>query len=240
MRRTVVAAAILILTAARSNAGAWGCDGHRAIAILAERLLSATALAKLKAILLASPPDLTLERTCAPVPADVIADASTWADDERAVEPMTAAWHFINFPRTSGPAPSNYSPFCPNGNCAIDAIVRQFHVAKTSTNPVVKANAVRYLLHFVGDIHQPLHAITNGDRGANCLPVAYFKQPPQEHDNGDYTPNLHAVWDASTIRTLMNAKGLTDARALAGYLAQTQFPQSVAAVTPTSAIVKEW
>jgi hypothetical protein len=219
---------------------AWGCDGHRAIAILAERLLSASQLNALRSILQASPPDPTLEHFCPAVPTDVIAESSTWADDQRAEEPATAPWHFINFPRSSGAAPSNHTPFCPNGDCAIDAIVRQFRLLKTSTNPAVKANAVRYLLHFVGDVHQPLHTITNGDRGANCLPVTYYSQAPLEEENANFSPNLHGVWDTSTIRMLMNNQVLPDARALAGYLAQSQFPQSVAAVTPTAAIVKEW
>ena len=240
MRRTPALAAVLIVTAARSNAGAWGCEGHRAIAILAERLLSAPQLNAVMSILLASPPDPGLDRSCPAVPADPVAESSIWADDQRGVEPATAAWHFINFPRTSGAAPSNYTPYCPNGACAIDAIVGQFRLARMSKNPAVKANAVRYLLHLVGDLHQPLHAITNGDRGGNCLPVSYYSQSPLEEDNGNFSPNLHAVWDTSTIRMLMNDKVLADARALAGYLAQSQFPESVAAVTPTTAVVKEW
>ena len=240
MRRTLVLCAILIVTAARSNARAWGCDGHRAIAILAERLLSASQLSAVRAILLASRPDPSLERSCAPVPADLVAESSTWADDQRAVEPATGVWHFINFPRTFGAAPSSHLPYCLKGGCVIDAIPRQFRLARISTNPAVKANAVRYLLHFVGDVHQPLHAITNGDRGANCLPVSYYAQAPLEEDEGNFSPNLHGVWDTRTIRTLMNDMGLSGTQALAGYLAQSQFPQSVAAVTPTIAVVKEW
>src|SRR5262245_65406201 len=66
VRRALVLCAMLTVTAASSNAEAWGCDGHRAIAFLAERLLTTSQLNAVRSILQASPPDPLLERICPP------------------------------------------------------------------------------------------------------------------------------------------------------------------------------
>jgi hypothetical protein len=240
-RRTAAVVAVLLITAGRSSAFAWACDGHRAVAMLAERLLGPATLTALTAVLTASPVDPTLRRGCEPVPSDIVADVATWADDERAVNPATGGWHFINFPRAIGSPPVSYANYCAGGNCAIDAIVAQFRTLKTSSNQALRANALRFIIHLIGDLHQPLHAITNGDRGGNCLPVSYYGQPVEENDRGDLSPNLHGVWDFNTVRTLMTKHGLTNARALADYLAgQGAFPHSVAAKEATSARVSSW
>ena len=236
-----LAVVVLLLTIGRSSAFAWGCDGHRAVAMLAERLLPPATARAAAAVLTASPADPSLRRGCEPVPSDIIAEVSTWADDQRAVDPATGSWHFINLPRAIGSVPRNYARYCARGNCAIDAIVAQFRALTTSSDAAMRASALRFIIHVVGDLHQPLHAITNGDRGGNCVPVTYRGQPPQENERGDFSPNLHGVWDSSTIRTLMATRGLASARAFADFLAgQGTFPHSVTAQEPTTARVWSW
>jgi hypothetical protein len=72
-----------------------------------------------------------------------------------------------------------------------------------SADPLKRAEAMRYLIHFVGDMHQPLHAITNADNGGNCVPVKYFHHEPlanlQHPEREDYSPNLHQIWDTEII-----------------------------------------
>ncbi len=240
MLRATMLAMGLLVTAGGSEALAWGCDGHRAVAIVAQRLLSATAANRVRAVLTASPVDPGLARFCAPVPADIIADVATWADDFRDTEPQTAAWHFIDFPRSFGSNTTSHESFCPGGDCVIDAIVKQFQVLRNSPDPTLKANALRFLIHFIGDIHQPLHTISNGDRGGNCVPVTYFMQPPQEGENGSFRPNLHGVWDTESIRRFMNREGLIDASALAARVAGGTLPSTVAPATPTTTRVRSW
>ena len=230
----------LLIAAGPSKTFAWNCDGHRAVVFVAERLLSAKTLAAAKAVLTASPPDPGLRRSFTALSSDVLADAATWADDYRDTDPGTASWHFINFPRSIGADTAAYKKYCPNGQCIVDAIVAQFQTLTTAADPKRRANALRFLLHLVGDIHQPLHAITNGDRGGNCLPVTYFTEAPQEDDRHGFSPNLHRVWDGDSIRRLMSSRGLADARALAGHIAQSQLPPTVAAAAPTAAGVNEW
>jgi nuclease S1 len=237
----VAVAIALVLTGGCIDAAAWGCDGHRAVVFIAERLLSPATLTSVKATLAAAPIDPGLRRFCDPVPDEPIADSSTWADDYRDVDATTFGWHFINVPRSVTLTASNERRYCPGGNCVVEAIAAQFRALATSSDAVVKGKALRFLLHFVGDLHQPLHATTNGDRGGNCLPVTYYDRAPQENPNRDFSPNLHAVWDSNTIRTLMTARGLADARALAGYVvAQHPLPAAVAPKRPTKAVVTEW
>src|SRR5262249_3131375 len=207
-------------------------EGHRAVVYIAARLLSPAALAKARAILKASPADPSLKRFCDPVADDPLVDDASWADDYREVEPSTFGWHFINVPRQAALTSSNEPTYGPRGACAVDATVAQSATVTTSNDPKAKANALRFVVHFVGDLHQPLHTTTNGDRGGNCVPVTYFDRAPRESPTApnDYSPNLHGVWDASTLRTLMTAKGLADPRALAGdVVSQHALPASVVA-----------
>jgi hypothetical protein len=241
LQRMVVIALTLLVTVGRGQASAWGCEGHQAVAIIAERLLGPRALPAVQALLGASPVDPVLRRGCQPVPVDPLADAATWADDERAADPATAAWHFVNLPRSLSSATANPAPYCAGGQCVIDAITTQFHTLTTSGDRAKKANALRFIIHFVGDIHQPLHVITNGDRGGNCFPVAYFGRPPEVDARSGFSPNLHGVWDSSMIARLMNARGLADARALTDYvIAQGGLPQTVTARAPTASSVTSW
>ena len=241
MNGQLAVAAALVLTVGCANASAWGCDGHRAVVFIAERLLPPGARAAVTATLSAAPIDPALRRFCSVVPDDPIADSATWADDYREVDTTTFGWHFIDVPRGVTLRASNEHDYCPGGDCAVEAIEAQFRALTTSADAAVKGAALRFLLHLVGDLHQPLHATSNGDRGGNCVPVTYYDRAPQANANGDFSPNLHSVWDTSTIRTLMTARGLSDARALAGYIvAQHPLPAAVAAQTPTRAVTTTW
>jgi hypothetical protein len=240
MLRTCGLAAVFLFAAGTPSASAWGCDGHRAVALIAERLLSPAAVASINRVLAASPIDAAIKPYCPPLPLDPIADASTWADDNRAIDPSTAPWHFIDFPTAVGSHNRNYKQYCPAGKCVIDAIVAQFQALTTTADLKVKGNALRYLIHFVGDLHQPLHASTNGDRGGNCLPVTYLSERPQEDERHNWRPNLHGVWDDGLIRRLMSTNNLADSRALADYIAAQASLSPVAARWPSAKRVTSW
>jgi hypothetical protein len=64
------------------------------------------------------------------------------------------------------------------------------------------------LIHFVGDLHQPLHATTNDDRGGNCVPVTFFGNAPAKPNPAteDHRPNLHGIWDADILEHLANGQ----------------------------------
>jgi hypothetical protein len=171
------------------------------VALIAERHLTPHTLAMVKQILRDGPIDPSLSRYCKDGPADPIADASTWADDIRALRPETAPWHYIDIPL--GTSSRQIAQFCPlPESCVTQAITDQLTVLRSpGIDPQKKAEPLRFLIHFVGDVHQPLHATTNNDQGGNCVPVAFFDTPPQMRNPAteSYAPNLHGVWDVNIL-----------------------------------------
>lgn len=242
MLRIAALSIVLSALAGESQAWAWGCEGHQAIAIAAERLLPTQTRAAVNAVLAASPIDPALRRFCESTPGSPLGDSATWADDFRDVEPATGAWHFINFPRAVGAQTVDYKTYCTappasgSAGCIVDALVAQYETLTTTRNPTLKANALRFIVHFAGDIHQPLHDITNGDRGGNCFPVTVLDQAPQEDERHNWRPNLHGVWDVELVRGLMRARRLAGPSELAAFIA----PARVTAEAPTAARVAGW
>ncbi len=193
--------ASLCAAIAPPSAWAWGCKGHQVVALIAENHLDPHARAMVLQILAASPVDPDMRRYCRNTGFDEFADSSTWADDKRSVRPDTAGWHFIDIPR--GVPNGDIAQYCPpSTGCITKAIADEIGILRNpSANAQVRAEALRYLIHFVGDLHQPLHTTTDDDRGGNCVPVAFFEYVPVETNPAkeDYRPNLHGVWDTDII-----------------------------------------
>jgi len=194
----LVFAAVLSLPA---SARAWGCEGHQVIAVMAERHLTAQARAMVEKILAEAPIDPNLSRFCKEGGTDAMADASTWADDIRTQRPETAPWHYIDI--ALGTKRHEVQKYCDlKTGCVTSAIRDQLEALRSSaSDPQKRGDALRFVIHFVGDLHQPLHAATNNDEGGNCVPVAFFEQLPQLRNpqNASYAPNLHGVWDVNIL-----------------------------------------
>jgi S1/P1 Nuclease len=197
----VILLASLLAAIAVPSAWPWGCTGHQIIALIAEKHLNAHARAMVMEILAASPIDPALRRYCRDTGLDAFVDSATWADDERSIDPKTGGWHFIDIPR--GAPKGDVAEYCPQSTgCVTKAITDELAVLRNSSaSAQARADALRYVIHFVGDLHQPLHTTTNDDRGGNCVPVTFFDQAPEETNSvrEDYRPNLHAVWDTAII-----------------------------------------
>jgi hypothetical protein len=85
------------------------------------------------------------------------------------------------------------------------AIQHQLELLRSdSTDPRTRADALRFIIHFVGDLHQPLHCVTNNDQGGNCVPIDFFGNAPVERNPQfeTYSPNLHGIWDTGIILRL--------------------------------------
>jgi nuclease S1 len=193
--------AISIALACAPSARAWGCQGHQTVAYIAEAHLNPRARAMALKILASSPIDPSLPRYCQPRATDPFADASTWADEVRSVRPQTAPWHFIDIPR--GVRRGSLARYCPPATgCVVSAIEEEL---RTLRNPHAsarnRADALRFLIHFVADMHQPLHDVTNNDLGGNCVPVEFFGEQPRETNpqRESFSPNLHGIWDVGII-----------------------------------------
>ena len=191
MKRTWFVGCTLVCLSGAPRAHGWGCRGHETVAYLAEKHLTPQAKALVVQLLAEHPVDPN--QYCGGASGDLMADVSTWADAQRQTDPTTAPWHYIDIPL--GEKPDGAEKFCGPEGCVTRAIADQLAILEDNTAAgAQRAAALRFIIHFVGDLHQPLHASTNGDRGGNCVPVAYFALEPHEtHDS--YRPNLHEVWD---------------------------------------------
>jgi hypothetical protein len=116
-----------------------------------------------------------------------IADVSVWADcikGDRLRWGYTNSWHYQNIDICK---PFDLKSACADGNCVSAQIDRNFALLSNKALPAhVRLEALAFLIHFVGDIHQPLHAGDRADRGGNDLKTTYGVMPGY---------NLHAVWD---------------------------------------------
>jgi hypothetical protein len=177
-------------------AWAWGCKGHQTVALIAEQQLTPVARQFVDRLLSDNPIDPRLTRYCGSTTRDLMADSSTWADDVR-IEFKNGPWHYIDIPRGSTQGPLDQ--FCGSVGCVTKAIAEQLTILKDKrADSRSRANTLRYIIHFVGDLHMPLHATTNSDEGGNCVPARYLRRNPHEHHNS-YTPNLHAIWDTAIV-----------------------------------------
>ena len=146
-----------------------------------------------------------------------MADVASWPDKIRPDETQTALWHYTDLP--AGTTTYNRDRDCPpqpnvkpgsNGDkvrdCAVDRILYfERRIADNTLDPADRATALKYLVHFIGDQHQPMHA-TGVEKGANGIHVVVFGSPMC----GDRPCNLHGVWDSG----LLTRRNLTDT----GYL----------------------
>lgn len=195
--RTVLAA-IAALPLLSASAFGWGCEGHEMIALIARAHLTPQASAEVDRLLRENPIDPTLNRFCKDRPADLMADSATWADDAKNIE-KTGDWHYIDIPRavTGGDA----MKWCSDA-CIVSAIESQRTILRNSRQPgAVRAKALRYLIHLVGDIAQPLHAVDNHDEGGNCTEMTFF--------GAEKPDRLHAIWDYRIIQRDLDLKKQT-------------------------------
>lgn len=193
---------LMLLLCAPSSAWSWGDDGHRAIALIAERCLTADVKNKVAALLAADTDNLTKHD---------IASEATWADKYRDENNRqdhyaeTQNWHFTDieidhpdiraacFGRKPLPAGTLASEGPPE-DCAINKI-EQFKVelAARGTDAEERLIALKFILHLVGDIHQPLHSSDNHDKGGNDVKVTVAGFPHKPNDE------LHGFWDTQFV-----------------------------------------
>ncbi|KRQ27346.1 MULTISPECIES: S1/P1 nuclease [Mycobacteroides] len=176
----VVAAALLLVTA--PLASAWGPQGHSIVGAVADAQLTPAARAE-------------VSRLLAGQATPTLAGVANWADQVRPSRPNTAPWHYADIAENN----CQYVPAIngDNGNNVIEAIRNQAAIlGDTSKTDAERQEALKFVVHFVGDIHQPMHDAYARDRGGNDIPLTY---------NGRST-NLHSVWDSG----LLNTRGLND------------------------------
>ena len=198
MRIPVILATALLTLAISPAALAWSALGHRMVGELAQRHISPAALAQVE-LLLAGEPDPTL------------AGVADWADRLRDLDPerfkATSRWHYVNTPPGLD-CDYDAARDCPGGNCVIGAIQAQRRILADRSQPLeARRDALKFIVHFVGDVHQPMHANNHDDLGGNRYQVSLRTELQPEayarkyYVDGVMGTNLHSVWDYYILGT---------------------------------------
>ena len=150
----------------------WGPDGHRIVADIALQRLSPSAADETRRLL----------------GGQSIIDIASWADDARRLFPSTGPWHYVDIQLTD----TSYVPSrdCKENACVVWALDSRAAILADRTQPdSIRATALKYIVHFVADLHQPLHGGERADKGGNDVKVTF---------NGRLT-NLHSLWDSGLL-----------------------------------------
>jgi hypothetical protein len=187
-----------------STGFAWGEEGHRVIGLIADHYLTPAVRQKIASLL--AQDDSGLADSVS------IADESLWADRYRDSDRdgsqvhyrQTQSWHYVDL-EVDRP---DLAAACRHRACIVDKI-EQFRgeLAGTATAPGERLLALQFLLHFVGDLHQPLHAADEHDRGGNEVLVT---------SGPDREGNLHQYWDSVFVAGLGTQSEAVAQRLIAG------------------------
>ena len=217
LRRAAMAvvASTAVLSCPSAPALAWGDEGHEVVALVARHYMRPEVLARVDAMLAADAGNVLTAH-------DIVSEA-TWADKVRDADVdgarlATRQWHFVDIELSDGdedhacfghpplPAGSAAYPGQPQ-DCVVDKISQfRTELADPRTDAAERLTALKFLLHFVGDVHQPLHSSDDGDRGGNSKLVF----------GGSGSRNLHAFWDTAVVRRLGADAGTVAAGLVAG------------------------
>jgi len=207
LRRGFLALVSIMVIIPTPSLFAWGDEGHEIVGVIAYARLTPVIKKKVDGLLAADKDNLTA--------ADFVS-RTTWADKYRDSDrnstkiryDTTRNWHFADIEIANGDIDSacNHHPKLPTGtpasagparHCLVDKIdqfiaeLRDASIAKPE-----KILALKFLLHFIGDVHQPLHTADNKDRGGNEVPVLLADRTIPD--------NLHSYWDNHLVQQLGN------------------------------------
>ncbi|WP_421133209.1 S1/P1 nuclease [Alteromonas sp. A079] len=174
-RTLAVALSTLLTLFITSPAFGWGQTGHRITGAIAQQYLSPLSYAAVSELL----------------PTSNLAQASTYADEMRSDpsefwQRTASPWHYVTVPEGK----HYHDVGAPKQGDAMTALTRY---TETLTSPNAsqdeKRLALRFIVHIIGDLHQPLHAGNGKDKGGNDVKVRFFWEDS----------NLHRVWDSQMI-----------------------------------------
>jgi hypothetical protein len=177
---------LLLLACWTTPSVAWGPDGHWIVGKIAEEHMSPNAARRLR-ILFGGGVSL--------------ADLANWADEVRQERPGTAAWHYTNIPPEA--TDLDMKRDCPKEDCITAQIRRLVGVVRLGMRTSEeRQEALKFLVHLAGDLHQPLHAGYGSDRGGLDVSVVFKSRPS----------DLHAFWDLTSVGLISDDKAAIAAR----------------------------
>jgi hypothetical protein len=180
---------LVVLFFISTHSFAWGPEGHRVVADIAASRLTPAARLQVRDLL----------------GNEDLASISVWADDVKGQRPETFGWHFVDIPpNTQGfsqsrdcyrPEEKYPSSLQDHHNCVVDRITMFKQVLADRNAPKQdRVEALKFVVHFVGDVHQPMHAMGEA-RGGNDIHVVEFGSS----QCGQHACNLHFAWDIGLI-----------------------------------------
>ena len=214
---TIVLAVVVTLFSSIDSLIAWGGQGHRLVGLIAAERLTPAAKRQVAWLL----------------DGQTLADVSSWADSLTSDQVQTSYWHYLNIPPDAkGYDRDRDCPKQPGASagsrndrwrdCVVDRILYwEEQLADAKLDRADRATALKFIVHFIGDLHQPFHALGVG-RGGNDVKVRVFGDANCSNDPQRSNPcNLHSVWDsrliarralddrayAAELRRLITAKG---------------------------------
>jgi hypothetical protein len=160
----------------------WGRVGHSTVAYIAEKNLSPATLAKIKPYL----------------EGESIEDVAVWADQYKESHRSTGPWHYIDLPTQQLVTVADIPHYCDQdkhpGGDVVSQIKKDINDLKSpKASFKEKQYALWFLIHFIGDVHMPLHASDDSDAGGNDKKVRFFS--PASRSNKGHVTNLHSLWD---------------------------------------------
>ncbi len=222
--RALGAALLLAALLAGGTARAWGPVGHRAVGEVADALLRPGARAAVQDLLAA---DLLADSR--PSGRHTLADVADWADEIRGGPYDEPRWHYDDRPVCGAPTPAG--AWCARGDCATAQLPRLLAIVADARRTRAERNtALKWVVHLVGDLHQPLHAADLAE-GGNRIRV---RPPAQGHATGGRRregESLHAFWDSQLVNLALHPQdGAIPPRALDRLLrrARAQDPAALA------------
>ncbi|KKY15674.1 putative nuclease s1 [Diplodia seriata] len=194
--RTAAAAVAATLPLLPASVSAWGTLGHETVAFIAQNFVTAETASWAQGIL-----DVSSTSS-------YLASVATWADSYRYTDEgaFSAEYHYID--ANDSPPDScgvELERDCPDSGCIVSAIANYTsRVQSSSVSSTEKQKALKWIIHFLGDIHQPLHDEAL-EVGGNGIDVTY---------DGEST-NLHHIWDSNMAEQLIGGYALSDAKSWA-------------------------
>lgn len=188
-----------------NQAFAWGQEGHSAVAEIAQRRLTPAATAEVSRLLAKAS----------------MASIASWADDIRASNRKTSRWHFADIPiaESTFERTRDCKPDPDEGDCIVAELERLRNDLRCAPNDNAKKEALQFAVHFLGDIHQPLHTV-HEKIGGNAIDILYFMRG-RTSDRGKLaveSGNLHSAWDDVLISKMVFAWGALVDRIERGWL----------------------
>jgi hypothetical protein len=187
------------------HAFAWDQEGHSIVAEIAQRRLSPAAADAVERVLGRG---------------HSLASVASWADDVREIAPETYNWHFVDIPIASNQFdPASQCAPGPKGDCVVAELDRLRTELRCAADEQ-KLEALKFAVHFVGDVHQPLHTVLE-ERGGNDIAVVVNMNGLTCKRNCRPAPvdtNLHAAWDTNLITKTVWDWGAYVDRLEAGWL----------------------